>query len=157
MTLVLNVGSGEVHDLDAVNVDVRAVADIQADIRTLPYADHSVDELRAIDVLEHLPEQDYPDALAEWARVLKPGGRLIVRVPNMYALCVQIAARADQTSGAIESLIRNVYGGHKWPDVDAHHWGWTPATLTYALHEHGFDVAVNDHALNMRVEAVRRP
>lgn len=44
--------------------------------------DESVSEIRAVDVLEHLSYRDTDAALAEWARVLCPGGRLFVQVPD---------------------------------------------------------------------------
>lgn len=54
-------------------------ADIKADIRDLPFADDSFDFLLSVHVLEHL-EDDRP-ALAEVARILRPGGRAVVMVP----------------------------------------------------------------------------
>lgn len=48
----------------------------------LPFYDDAFDELRAIDVLEHLPYRQTADVLTEWARVLAPGGRLFVQVPD---------------------------------------------------------------------------
>jgi SAM-dependent methyltransferase len=47
-----------------------------ADLRRLPYADHSMDVIYCISVLEHT--QEYPQIVKEFARLLKPGGRLIV-------------------------------------------------------------------------------
>jgi SAM-dependent methyltransferase len=159
VSTVLNVGCGEDLHSDAINIDLRPVGDLVADVTDLPYQDGSVDELRALDVLEHFSEFDYPSVLTEWARVLKPGGRLIVRVPNLYALCVQIAARADRTEGVVIDLIRNLMGGHKFGlngELDTHHWNFTPATLAQALIDHGFRIDSNDQALNQRVEAVKR-
>ncbi len=45
----------------------------------LPFEDSSFDILVAFDVLEHL--EDDKAALAEWRRILKPGGLLMVTVP----------------------------------------------------------------------------
>ncbi|MEK7481295.1 MAG: class I SAM-dependent methyltransferase [Patescibacteria group bacterium] len=51
----------------------------QADARALPFPDETFDIVVASDILEHLPDAD--SAVAEWRRVLKPGGQLIVFVP----------------------------------------------------------------------------
>lgn len=45
----------------------------------LPFADSSVDRIIATHVLEHVPAPQ--DALAEWVRVLRPGGVLSVILP----------------------------------------------------------------------------
>lgn len=51
-----------------------------ADVRALPLRDASVDALVAIHVLGHLLADERPRAVAEWRRVLKPGGALVVEV-----------------------------------------------------------------------------
>jgi ubiquinone/menaquinone biosynthesis C-methylase UbiE len=48
----------------------------QGDARTLPYADASFDAAYLVAVLGEIPDQDA--ALRELARVLRPGGRLVV-------------------------------------------------------------------------------
>jgi SAM-dependent methyltransferase len=45
----------------------------------LPFASNSFDALVAMDMLEHLPDDNA--ALHEFARVLKPGGRVLATVP----------------------------------------------------------------------------
>jgi SAM-dependent methyltransferase len=51
----------------------------QFDVRRLPYPDASFDLLISNDVLQHLGRDGAEDALREAARVLRPGGLLIVR------------------------------------------------------------------------------
>lgn len=156
---ILNVGSGEVHDADAINVDIRPVADVQADVRDLPYLSNTVDEVRAYDVLEHLTEGEYSDALVEWHRVLKPEGLLRLRVPNLYSLAMMVCRHADETDGILLDVIRNLVGGHKFGERgewDTHHWLMTPAILAFELNRHGFDLLSNDMAPNMTVTARKR-
>jgi len=52
----------------------------------LPYDDNSFDRALCLDVLEHLSFEDQPRALAELHRVLRPGGELLVSVPNLAHL-----------------------------------------------------------------------
>jgi ubiquinone/menaquinone biosynthesis C-methylase UbiE len=53
---------------------------LRADIRELPFHDSTVDAVVCSGVLHHLPE--WTEAISEAARVLKPGGKLIVREPS---------------------------------------------------------------------------
>ncbi|MGH8677252.1 MAG: class I SAM-dependent methyltransferase [Burkholderiales bacterium] len=56
---------------------------VNGDALHLPFRE-SFDYLFALDVLEHLP--DDRAAVGEWARVLKPGGRLVINVPALDCL-----------------------------------------------------------------------
>lgn len=56
----------------------------RADFQALPLRSESVDLITSIDVLEHL-EDDRP-AFAEIARVLRPGGRVLISVPAFQFL-----------------------------------------------------------------------
>jgi ubiquinone/menaquinone biosynthesis C-methylase UbiE len=61
-----------------------AVSLLAASAERLPYSNDRFDVVVADSLLEHL---DNPArALREWARVLRPGGRLIVWSPNRYTL-----------------------------------------------------------------------
>ncbi|SFL10111.1 class I SAM-dependent methyltransferase [Geodermatophilus ruber] len=55
---------------------------VRGDLLALPVPDASVDRVIAAEVLEHIP--DDASALAEIARVLKPGGRVAVSVPRYF-------------------------------------------------------------------------
>lgn len=52
-----------------------------ADVTALRFADASLDVVASLDVLEHV--EDYAAALREFARVLRPGGRLLLCVPYL--------------------------------------------------------------------------
>jgi SAM-dependent methyltransferase len=55
-------------------------------LTSLPYADATFDRALCLDVLEHLTLDAQPRALAELARVLRPGGEILVSVPNLAHL-----------------------------------------------------------------------
>jgi SAM-dependent methyltransferase len=60
------------------------LAIVRGSAEALPFPDDSFDALTMLDVLEHLP--DPRRALAEVARVLRPGGTLLLTVPHGGAL-----------------------------------------------------------------------
>ncbi|MDH3584596.1 MAG: methyltransferase domain-containing protein, partial [Phycisphaerae bacterium] len=52
------------------------------------FPDGSVAEIYASHVVEHLGyQQELPKALAEFHRVLRPGGRALISVPDLELLC----------------------------------------------------------------------
>lgn len=55
-------------------------------LTALPYADGTFDRALCLDVLEHLTFEEQPRALAELRRVLRPGGELLVSIPNLAHL-----------------------------------------------------------------------
>ena len=97
---VLEAGCGEGYGADLIAVDARRVLALDYDARTvahvraryprvevvaanlaaLPLADSSMDVVINFQVIEHLWDQ--PQFVAECARVLRPGGRLLMSTPN---------------------------------------------------------------------------
>ena len=55
-------------------------------LTALPFPDATFDGALCLDVLEHLSFDEQPRALAELFRALKPGGELLVSVPNLAHL-----------------------------------------------------------------------
>jgi ubiquinone/menaquinone biosynthesis C-methylase UbiE len=55
-------------------------------LAALPYDAAAFDRATCLDVLEHLTFEEQPKALAELFRVIRPGGELLVSVPNLAHL-----------------------------------------------------------------------
>jgi predicted SAM-dependent methyltransferase len=58
-------------------------ADLKADIRKLPFPDNHADLIVAIHVFEHFEQWEAVPIAMEWLRVLKPGGVLIMEMPDL--------------------------------------------------------------------------
>ena len=75
----------------------------RADLLVLPFDGGAFDAALCLDVLEHVELLDQPKALSEIARVLKPGGTLLLSVPNLAHLHSRIRflflGRLTRTSG----------------------------------------------------------
>jgi len=72
-------------DLNAARVrTLRLPRTLVGNAFQLPFADETFDAIVVAEVLEHFPEPLQP--LPEFARVLKPGGTLVVTTPNPYEL-----------------------------------------------------------------------
>lgn len=111
--IVLNLGAGNRavpegladHDAQIISVDIDGSADVKADVRALPFANDYADVAYASHLLEHFDEHELPALLAEWRRVLKPGGKLLIEVPD-----VQSAAQMIAVNGVDAVLYRAVNG-----------------------------------------------
>ncbi|MFM8858256.1 MAG: class I SAM-dependent methyltransferase [Actinomycetota bacterium] len=108
------------------------------DVQALSLATASVDFLLTFDVLEHIP--DPHAAIRSFARVLRPGGRLVMTVPftlDKYETTVRAAMRGD---GTIEHFLPIEIHGNPLDPVNGslcfRHFGWD--TLDQ-LKEAGFD------------------
>lgn len=128
----LNVDFAEGHDPDLV-----------ADVRHLDLLPSALyEEVLAQDILEHLPRADARPALLEWARLLRPGGLLRLRVPDLIGLLGLLGRRR-----ALEEqheLVQCLYGTQAYPG-DYHLNGFTEVLLRHMLHDAGFTDVVLSH------------
>lgn len=109
-----------------------------ADVTDLPFADGAFDAAMSLDVLEHVP--DFRAALREFARVLRPGGRLVLTVPfHADSACTEAVARMT-ADGHVEHLQPPEYHGDPLGGgvLCFHHFGWD---LPAALRDAGFATA----------------
>ena len=86
MSLKLNIGAGSTVIPGFTPIDRK----LGSEAYPLSYPDNSVDEIRASHILEHFSFADAQAALKDWTRVLKPGGKIRLAVPDLDA-----ASKAD--------------------------------------------------------------
>ena len=84
MRLNLGCGPTRIEGYTSIDISEQMKPDIVADVADLPMEDNSVDVIFASHILEHF-RHDVP-VLAEWHRVLKPGGEIHVMVPDFLQL-----------------------------------------------------------------------
>ena len=143
----LNLGCGDKILAGYVNVDVadsRAGKrpDVLCDLHALtPFEDSAADEILAVHVVEHFWRWEVADVLREWARVLKPGGLMILECPNLKSACEAFLANPELHAGAGQEGQRTMwvfYGDPAWRDpLMVHRWGYTPQSLAALLAEAG--------------------
>lgn len=154
----LNIGCGSKRIDGYIGVDLAPEADVHADIKELPFPDDHADEIMGIHVFEHLYRWEAPAALAEWLRVLKPGGLLVLEMPDIIKVARYILTSSDQRMG-----LWGAYGdpGYREP-LMVHKWGWSAAELSAELKAAGFRRVVerpvqwHKKQRDMRIEA-RKP
>lgn len=103
------------------------------------FADGTFSELYASHVLEHFDYKDeVGDVLREWFRVLAPGGRLFVSVPDMDTICRLYCDRKRFDAQDRFMFMRFLLGGHV--DIyDYHRTAFNEESLVYFLSASGFN------------------
>lgn len=133
--LYVNLGSGAQSGPEYVNVDVVAAPHIHYihDIKILPmFSSGTVDLLYASHVLEHIPRHELPIVLAEWKRVLKPGGILRISVPDFDNLLKIYAASGND----IDAIVAQLLGQE--PPFNNHYSVWNADYARKFFLEQGF-------------------
>jgi predicted SAM-dependent methyltransferase len=138
----LNLGCGYDLRQGYVNVDFQDFhkPDLVGDVRDLPMLPAGYfEEIVAQDVLEHMPRQDTPVALAEWNRLLCIGGLLHLRAPNVIGLAELCLSPERQSIEDQKLLVQCLFGTQAY-NGDWHLTGFTEKLLRYYLAEAGFEV-----------------
>lgn len=84
----LNIGAGDTVIPGFTAIDRK----LGTEAYPLAYADDSVEEIRCVHMLEHLSFGEALQALEEWRRVLRPGGRLRISVPDVRKIAFRMEA-----------------------------------------------------------------
>jgi len=135
----LNIGGTEKKaGWKILNVQWANHVDYTADVRNMSrLADQSFDVVYASHTLEHLGYyRDLPKAIAEIRRIIRPGGKLLVSVPNLDTLC-RLFLREQTTTHDRFLIMRMMFGG-QIDDFDYHFVGLNAELLTKYLLGAGF-------------------
>ena len=131
----LNLGCGSDIREGYVNIDLyNDKADLQCDVTALPYEDSSIDEIFASHIIEHFDFQQSWAVLAEWYRVLKPGGMLKIETPDFFESCKLFVELGSPRHQAL-------YGhffSEAWKDGHVHKFLYTEIQLKWQLGMAGF-------------------
>jgi predicted SAM-dependent methyltransferase len=131
-----------------LDIDANAQPDIVGSMLDMTgVSDASIDALYSSHNIEHLYPHEVPIALAEFKRVLKPAGVVVITCPDLEAVC-QLIAEDKLTEPAYTSPAGPItpldilYGlrtalaaGNHYM---AHRCGFTQKVLTHTLHLAGF-------------------
>jgi predicted SAM-dependent methyltransferase len=105
MKRTLNIGAGRrvyktypTPEYECVNVDERTLSGIDyvCDVRKLRFGDEEFDFVLASDIIEHFPIKEVDNILTEWKRVLKVGGIIEFRLPNLEEIVADYLRRRNE-------------------------------------------------------------
>jgi len=134
-----------------------------ADCRTLPFPNDHADAIAAIALLEHFYPWEAKEALSDWYRVLKPGGKIVLELPCMdkvfsYISDCLVSGKDPQPPLSWWAL----WGDPAREDERMmHKWGYSAFDLHKLLESVGFKQVAFKPALyhvklrDMRFEAVK--
>lgn len=133
----LNLGCGRKLLKGFINVDLgydfKDKNFVKADVRELPFPDNYADYILARQVLEHITFLNVPNALHEWIRVLKPGGRMVITCPN-FDLMAEDWLKTEFTINGAYEMSQGLFG-NQMGDYEIHLSPITPKLLSFYLQQ----------------------
>lgn len=158
MPILLNIGCGTDILQGYENVDIRDLSGVTAvsDVRDLHliYELESVDEIRAIDIYEHISFTESQELLTRWTSLLKPGGRLIIRGPSIEALARRILTSTNIKD--IEDSIKYIFGNQDYPG-NFHYTVLHPELIIHYLRSAGIngELKIRTDTTNITIIAIK--
>ena len=148
----IHLGAGDKFWPGFTNIDLVGDQDIKCDIMSLEVETGTVDEMQAIHLFEHIPRLDISKALAEWKRVLKLGGLLVLEMPSMDKIAKHIVDGANNQ----RLTLLGIFGDprEKNPYM-AHQWCYTNAELKEVLEKSGFSVEFEEPKFHIKSRDLR--
>lgn len=126
------------------NIDIAQTGDTPPDIMcnalSVPLLDECADEVMCIHGFEHFYQWEVEQLAQEWKRLLKPGGTLVLELPNLVKCCANIVSGFKRPGKHPDQLgMWGLFGDPRDKNMHMiHKWGWSPETLTEFLKGQGF-------------------
>ncbi|MBO9999591.1 MAG: methyltransferase domain-containing protein [Cyanobacteria bacterium SID2] len=141
MVVKLHIGGKKAHpDWKIFDIEPRPEVDFVGNAADLSqFEDNSIDAIYASHVLEHFYHSlnnELIDTLTEWHRVLKPGGKLLISVPDLQTVC-WLYLNPNLLPFERLHLMRVMFGGQT-NEFDVHKVGFDFDILALYLEEVGF-------------------
>jgi predicted SAM-dependent methyltransferase len=126
-----------------INVDMGTNGDLQHDLRhILPFDMNSIDYILASHIAEHFTPYEWASIKKDWYRVLKVGGRLEIRVPDLAVACNEFLA-GNRYFGMV-SAHAMIYGSQEVVG-QMHHQGFDKTKISEDLAQEGFRIVSCDN------------
>ena len=135
----INLGCGNDIKPDYINVDKynnTGNVDYQWDLSKLEVEDESVDEIYTSHVFEHIEINDVYSVLEEWERVLRPGGEIIMRLPNLET---EVKIWLDTPDDRKWFEVHRIFGSQSH-EGNTHFSGHNPESLKSLIERFNFKV-----------------
>lgn len=156
MSLInLNLGCGYDIQQGYDNIDIRELpGTINGDIRNLQYEKGSVNEIRAIDVYEHIPFNESQKLLNHWVSLLKQGGLLIIQGPSIEVLARRILTSTNIKD--IEDSIKYIFGNQDYKE-NTHFTSCHPELMKHYLRNAGITGRIDCYIdkTNLIIKAIK--
>jgi SAM-dependent methyltransferase len=111
--------------------------DVVCDARKLNMPDNYADIVYNSECLEHFPWKEYQSVLAEWCRIVKPGGMIRIEVPDFLLACNQII-NWDSLEG--DRRMQQIFFAEQLNSFDFHFVGLTHRMLQDDFERMGFEI-----------------
>lgn len=132
MKLDLGCGNNK-RGIDWIGVDTHEHADIQAPMWSVPLEDGVADEIYSSHALEHVMKAQVIPTLKEWRRLLRPGGKLTLRVPDLVWCVRNWLATGCGNGWELDTIF-----GSQEHEGNIHRTGFTTPMLRFYLARAGF-------------------
>jgi predicted SAM-dependent methyltransferase len=142
----LNLGCGHKLWDGFINIDhpdgnySGAEPDVKCDIKHLPFEDNYADEIHAIHVIEHIYLWEVEATLKEWLRVLRPGGLLVLELPNLEKVTYHLVKGIQEGRMVMARTLWALFGNPEYENIPMlHKWCYFPSDMIDRLKRAGFD------------------
>lgn len=155
--LKLNLGCGKDIKEGYTNLDIDPISDkvLKQDVENLKdFADNSVSEILAFDIIEHFPLRKINPIIKEWCRVIHPGGKLVIQTPDIEVVFTDYYKLA-QAGNITWTRFSTIIHGKDEP-FQTHYVSLSFQWLKEILEQYNMTVITKDKtAQNMKVTAFK--